>query len=106
MIDIRRLGHATFTTPDLERSRLLLGARPDRDRATRIALSSPPAPGWNRFRLERGDKPSDAQSFQVVPRPTSATMRELSEHGTGRVTQRLRRAARALVFTDLKGNAD
>jgi catechol 2,3-dioxygenase-like lactoylglutathione lyase family enzyme len=111
MIDIRRLGHATFTTPDPERQieyysevlGLIVTER-DRDRAflaTRTGLEA--------IALERGDKPELTRlSFQVAPDADLAAYgRELSEHG---IKSELRNgvspgAARALVFTDLKGTA-
>jgi catechol-2,3-dioxygenase len=111
MIDVRRLGHATFTTPDLEREVAyysqvlgLIVTERDKDRAflaTRTGLEA--------IALERGDKSElTRQSFQVAPEADfGAYVRELSEHG---IKSELRNgispgAARALAFTDLKGTS-
>ena len=109
MIDIRRAGHATFTTPDLERQvdyysevlGLIVTER-DKDRAflaTRTGLEA--------IALERGDAVALTRlAFQVAPDTDFAAFsRELSEHG---IKSEQRNgispgAARALVFTDLKG---
>ena len=109
MIDVLRVGHATFTTPDLERQveyysdvlGLIVTER-DKNRAflaTRTGLEA--------IALERGDKPELTRlSFQVAPdADVTAYARELSEHG---IKSEQRNgispgAARALVFTDLKG---
>ena len=109
MIDIRRVGHATFTTPDLERQIAyysevlgLLVTERDKNRAflaTRTGLEA--------IALERGDKSELIRlSFQVAPDADfGAYARELSEHG---IKSEQRNgispgAARALTFTDLKG---
>ena len=109
MIDVLRAGHATFTTPDLERQvdyysdvlGLIVTER-DKNRAflaTRTGLEA--------ICLERGDKAELTRlSFQVAPdADLSAYARELSEHG---IKSEPRNgispgAARALMFTDLKG---
>ena len=85
MIDILRVGHATFTTPDLERQVAyysdvlgLIVTERDKNRAflaTRTGLEA--------IALERGDKPELTRlSFQVAPDTDfAAYARELSEHG-------------------------
>src|SRR6187402_2848208 len=106
MIDVLRVGHATFTTPDLERqvsyySNVLGLIVTERDKnraflATRTGLEA--------ICLESGDKAELTRlSFQVAPDADFA--KELSEHG---IKSQQRNgispgAARALTFTDLKG---
>jgi catechol-2,3-dioxygenase len=109
MIDIRRAGHATFTTPDLDRQvdyysdmlGLIVTER-DKDRAflaTRTGLEA--------IALEKGDKVGLTRlSFQVAPETDLAAFaRTLSEHGIKSETRNgiSPGAARALVFTDVKG---
>jgi catechol-2,3-dioxygenase len=111
MIDIRRLGHATFTTPDLERQVAyysqvlgLIVTERDKDRAflaTRTGLEA--------IALERGDKSGLTRlAFQVAPDADfGAYARALSEHGIASEPRNgiSPGAARALVFTDLNGTA-
>ena len=109
MIDIRRPGHATFTTPDIERQIAyyadmlgLVVTERDKDHAflaTRTGLEA--------IALEKGDKPDMTRlSFQVAPETDfKAFAKELSGHG---IKSEERNgispgAARALVFTDVKG---
>ncbi|MFL5088784.1 MAG: VOC family protein [Xanthobacteraceae bacterium] len=109
MIDVLRVGHATFTTPDLERQVAyysdvlgLIVTERDKNRAflaTRTGLEA--------IALERGDKPELTRlSFQVAADADfAAYARELSEHG---IKSEQRNgispgAARALTFTDIKG---
>jgi catechol-2,3-dioxygenase len=109
MIDVLRAGHATFTTPDLDRltdyySGVLGFIVTERDKnrtflATRTGLEA--------ICLERGDKADLVRlSFQAAPdADLSAYARELSGHG---IKSELRNGispgvARALVFTDIKG---
>jgi catechol-2,3-dioxygenase len=109
MINILRVGHATFATPDLDRQvdyyRDVIGlivTERDKDRAflaTRTGLEA--------IALERGAASALTRlSFQVVPDADfAAYARELSGHG---IKSEQRNgispgAARALVFTDLKG---
>ena len=85
MIDVRRVGHATFTTPDLERQVAyysdvlgLIVTERDKNRAflaTRTGLEA--------IALERGDKPELTRlSFQVAPDADfNAYAKELSGHG-------------------------
>jgi catechol 2,3-dioxygenase-like lactoylglutathione lyase family enzyme len=85
MIDVLRVGHATFTTPDLERQVAyysdvlgLIVTECDKNRAflaTRTGLEA--------IALERGDKPELTRlSFQVAADADfAAYARELSEHG-------------------------
>src|SRR4051812_29705275 len=109
MIDVRRVGHATFTTPDLERqvayySDVLGFIVTERDKnraflATRTGLEA--------IALERGDQPALTRlAFQVAPDADfGAYARELSEHGI-KAEQRngvSPGAGRALTFTDIKG---
>ena len=109
MIKVLRVGHATFTTPDLEREVAyysdvlgLIVTERDKNRAFLATRT-----GVEAISLERGDKPALTRlSFQVAPEADfSAYSRELSEHG---IKSEQRNgvspgAARALVFTDLKG---
>ena len=109
MIDVLRVGHATFTTPDLERqveyySNVLGLIVTERDNnraylATRTGLEA--------ICLERGDKAELTRlAFQVAPDADfAAYARELSGHG---IKSEQRNgispgAARALIFTDIKG---
>jgi catechol 2,3-dioxygenase-like lactoylglutathione lyase family enzyme len=109
MIDIRRVGHATFTTPNLEREVAyysdmlgLIVTEREKDRAflaTRTGLEA--------IALEKGDAVALTRlSFQTAPDADFAAFaRTLSEHG---IKSEMRNgispgAARALVFTDLKG---
>jgi catechol 2,3-dioxygenase-like lactoylglutathione lyase family enzyme len=109
MIDVRRVGHATFTTPDLDREVAyysdvmgLIVTERDKNRAFLATRT-----GYEAIALERGDAPALTRlSFQVAPDADfAAYARELSEHGI-RSEQRngiSPGAARALTFTDLKG---
>src|SRR4026207_2517121 len=111
MIDVRRVGHATFTTPDLERevayySDVMGPVVPERDR-NRAFLAT--RTGYEAISLERGNKPALTRlAFQVAPDADfGAYARELSGHG---IKSEQRNgispgAARALIFTDLKGTA-
>ena len=109
MIDVLRVGHATFTTPDLERqveyySNVLGLIVTERDKnraylATRTGLEA--------ICLEQGDKAELTRlAFQVAPDADfAAYARELSGHG---IKSEQRNgvspgAARALTFTDIKG---
>jgi catechol 2,3-dioxygenase-like lactoylglutathione lyase family enzyme len=109
MIKVLRAGHATLSTPDLERQVAyysdVLGfivTERDKDRAflaTRTGLEA--------IALERGDAATLTRlSFQVAPDADfTAYAKELSGHG---IKSELRNgvspgAARALVFTDVKG---
>ena len=109
MIDVLRVGHATCTTPDLERQVAyysdvlgLIVTERDKNRAflaTRTGLEA--------IALERGDKPELTRlSFQVAADADfAAYARVLSGHG---IKSELRNgispgAARALTFTDVKG---
>ena len=85
MIDVLRVGHATFTTPDLDRqveyySDVLGLIVTERDKnsaflATRTGLEA--------IALERGERPELTRlSFQVAPDADfAAYARELSGHG-------------------------
>ena len=109
MIDIRRAGHATFTTPDLERQVAyysdmlgLIVTERSKDQAflaTRTGLEA--------IALERGDKADLTRlSFQCAPDTDfNAFAKTLSEHGIKSETRNgvSPGAARALVFTDIKG---
>jgi catechol 2,3-dioxygenase-like lactoylglutathione lyase family enzyme len=109
MIDVRRVGHATFTTPDLEREVAyysdvmgLIVTERDKNRAFLATRT-----GYEAIVLERGDAPALTRlSFQVAPDADfAAYARALSEHG---IKSEQRNgispgAARALTFTDLKG---
>ena len=111
MIAVKRLGHATFTTPDLDRQVAyysdmlgLIVTERDKNRAflaTRTGLEA--------IALERGDKVELTRlSFQVAPDTDFAAFgRELSDYG---IKSEQRNgispgAARALTFTDLNGVA-
>ena len=109
MIKVSRVGHATFSTPELDRQieyysdvlGLIVTER-DKDRAflaTRTGLEA--------IALERGDASTLTRlAFQVEPDADFAAFaRTLSEHG---INSEMRNgispsAARALVFTDVKG---
>jgi catechol 2,3-dioxygenase-like lactoylglutathione lyase family enzyme len=109
MINVLRVGHATFTTPDLERQVAyysdvlgLIVTERDKNRAFLATRT-----GLEVIALERGDRPELTRlSFQVAPDADfAAYARELSEHG---IKSEQRNgispgAARALVFTDIKG---
>jgi catechol 2,3-dioxygenase-like lactoylglutathione lyase family enzyme len=109
MIDVVRAGHATFTTPDLARlvdyyANVLGFVVTERD-SNRVFLAT--RTGLEAICLERGDKADLTRlSFQVAPDADfAAYAKELSGHGIG---SELRNgispgAARALVFTDIKG---
>ena len=109
MIDVLRVGHATFTTPDLEAqvdyySNVLGLIVTERDKSRAFLATRT---GLEAISLERGDKAELTRlSFQVGPdADLSAYAKELSGHG---IQSEQRNgispgAARALVFTDLKG---
>ena len=109
MIKILRAGHATFTTPDVDRQVEyysdmlgLIATERDKNRAflaTRTGLEA--------ISLERGDKVELMRlSFQAAPDTDfDAFARELSSHG---ITSEKRSGispgvGQALVFTDIKG---
>ena len=109
MIDVRRVGHATFTTPDLDREVAyysdvmgLIVTERDKNRAFLATRT-----GFEAIALERGEKPALTRlSFQVAPDADfAAYAKELSGHG---IKSEQRNgispgAARALTFTDMKG---
>jgi len=109
MIQVRRLGHATLSTPDLERQvgyyADILGLRVvarDKDRAVLACRS-----GLEAIALERGDAVALRRlSFQVAPSSDLAALaRELADLG---IKSERRRdispgIADALVFADVKG---
>jgi catechol 2,3-dioxygenase-like lactoylglutathione lyase family enzyme len=109
MINILRVGHATFTTPDLERQVAyysdvlgLIVTERDKNRAFLATRT-----GYEVIALERGDAATLTRlSFQVAPDADfAAYARELSGHG---IKSEQRNgispgAARALTFTDVKG---
>lgn len=111
MIDVRRVGHATFTTPDLERQVSyyadmlgLIVTERDKDRAFLATRT-----GLEVIALERGGEVALTRlSFQVAPDTDFAAFsRTLSEHG---IRSEMRNGispgtGRALVFTDVKGTA-
>ena len=109
MIDVLRVGHATFTTPDLDRLTdyysEVLGFVVTERASNRAFLAT--RTGLEAICLERGDTADLVRlSFQVAPdADLAACARELSGHG---IKSELRNgispgAARALVFTDIKG---
>src|ERR1051325_9267940 len=109
MIDVLRVGHATFTTPDLERQLAyysdvlgLIVTERDKNRAILATRT-----GLEAIALEKGDKPELTRlSFQVAADADfAAYARELSGHGIKSETRNgiSPGAARALVFTDVKG---
>lgn len=108
MIDIRRVGHATFTTPDLERQvdyytevMGLIVTERDKDKAYLATRS-----GFEAIALERGDASALTRlAFQVAPDADfAAYAKELSAHGIASETRNgvSPGAGRALVFTDVK----
>jgi catechol 2,3-dioxygenase-like lactoylglutathione lyase family enzyme len=109
MINVLRAGHATFTTPDLERqvayySDVLGMIVTERDK-NRAFLAT--RTGYEAIALERGDAATLTRlSFQVAPDADfAAYARELSGHGIKSETRNgiSPGAARALVFSDVKG---
>src|SRR3569832_1079199 len=109
MIDVRRVGHATFTTPDLERQvayysdvRGMIVTERDKNRAFLATRT-----GYEVIALERGDTATLTRlSFQVAPDADFTDYaRVLSGHGSKSETRNgiSPGAARALVFTDVKG---
>ncbi len=111
MFRVLRVGHATFTTPDLGREVAyysdvmgLIVTERDKNRAFLATRT-----GYEAISLERGDKPALTRlAFQVAPDADfAAYAKELSGHS---IKSEQRNgispgAARALVFTDLKGTA-
>lgn len=109
MIDILRAGHATFTTPDVEKQVAyysdvlgLIVTEKTKDRAVLATRT-----GLEAIAVERGDKPDLTRlSFQAAADTDfSAFARTLSEHG---IKSEMRSGispgvAKALVFTDIKG---
>lgn len=109
MINILRVGHATFTTPDVEKQVAyysdVLGLIVTERTKARAFLAT--RTGLEVIAVERGDKPDLARlSFQAAPDTDFATFaRKLSEHG---IKSEMRGGispgvAKALVFTDVKG---
>src|SRR5882672_12539225 len=111
MIDVLRVGHATFTTPDLERQVAyysdVLGLRVierDKNRAFLAART-----GLEAIALDRGDAVALTRlSFQVAPgSDLDAVAKELAQHGV----KSERRGAispgvvQAIAFVDIKGTA-
>ena len=85
MIDILRAGHATFTTPDVEKQVAyysdvlgLIVTERSKDRAVLATRT-----GLEAIAVERGDKPDLTRlSFQAAPdTDLNAFARALSEHG-------------------------
>jgi catechol 2,3-dioxygenase-like lactoylglutathione lyase family enzyme len=111
IMQIKRLGHATFTTPDLDGQisyySEVLGLRViERDR-NRAYLAT--RTGFEAIALERGDTVALTRlSFQVAPASDlDAIAKELTRHG---VKSERRSAispgvAQALAFVDIKGTA-
>ena len=109
MIDIRRLGHATLTTPDLERQvdyytqviGLTLIER-DKDRAFLASKQ-----GLEAVALERGDAAGLARlSFQVAPGSDLRDIAAVLEKDGLRIERRNTISpgvAQAITFTDPKG---
>src|SRR5215472_10031330 len=109
MIQVRRLGHASFSTPDLEKQvdyyANVLGLRivaRDKDRAFLACRT-----GLEAIALERGDEVALRRlSFQVAPGSDFAAIaKELGGHGikSERRSGISPGIADALVFTDIKG---
>ena len=100
MIDVRRVGHATFTTPDLDREVAyysdvmgLIVTERDKNRAFLATRT-----GFEAIALERGDKPALTRlSFQVAPDAdfaayaTRAVRRTASRASSGTAFRRARR---------------
>jgi catechol 2,3-dioxygenase-like lactoylglutathione lyase family enzyme len=109
MIEIKRLGYATFATPDIDRqidyySGVLGLVVSERD-GSRAVLAT--RTGLEAIALERGDAADLTRlSFQVAPGSDLAEIaKELGQHG---IRSELRSGispgvARALVFKDIKG---
>src|SRR6202140_4902388 len=109
MIQVKRLGHATFTTPDLERQvgyySDVLGLRVVERDKNRAFLAT--RTGLEAIALERGDAVALARlSFQVAPgSDLDAIARALSALGikSERRSGISPGIAEALVFADIKG---
>jgi catechol 2,3-dioxygenase-like lactoylglutathione lyase family enzyme len=109
MINILRIGHATFETPDIERAidhhtqvvGLALVGR-ERDRAYLATRT-----GQLVIELARGSEPKCAKlSFEVSPQTGFAELkRELQTHGVGAEerSDRVPGLSQTLAFTDPKG---
>ena len=108
MIDIRRVGHATFTTPDIERQLAyysdalgLIVTDRSKDRAVLATRS-----GLEAIVLERSDTVDLTRlAFQAAPgTDLGAFARELSGHGikSEKRSGITPGVAEALVFTDIK----
>jgi catechol 2,3-dioxygenase-like lactoylglutathione lyase family enzyme len=111
MIQVRRLGHATFTTPDLDAQvgyySDVLGLRVIERDARRAYLAT--RTGLEAIALERGDAVALTRlSFQVAPGSDLAALaRELGALGIAseRRSGVSPGIAEALAFTDIKGTA-
>ena len=110
-MQIKRLGHATFTTPDLDGQVAyyadVLGLHVIERNANRALLAT--RTGLEAIALERGDAVALTRlSFQVAPgSDLDAIAKELAQHG---VKSERRNAispgiAQALSFVDVKGTA-
>ncbi|MBM3530679.1 MAG: glyoxalase [Alphaproteobacteria bacterium] len=108
MIKVLRVGHATFTTPDLERQvdyytevMGLIVTERDKDKVFLAART-----GYETIALERGDVSALTRlAFQVAPDADfAAYARELSSHGIACETRNgvSPGAGRALAFKDVK----
>jgi catechol-2,3-dioxygenase len=111
MLQVKRIGHATLTTPDLERqldyyTRVvgLSAVAKEKDRAI-LATK----PGQEAIVLERGDRPAGVRlAFQVAP---GSDLGELSARLSKAGIKSERRSsitpgiAQAIVFTDPKGTS-
>ncbi len=111
MMQIRRVGHATFTTPDLDGQAAyyseVLGLRVIERDAKRAFLAT--RTGLEAIALERGDTVALTRlSFQVAPDSDLAAIgKELGKHGVkserrGEISPGV---AQALSFIDVKGTA-
>src|SRR5262249_12754181 len=111
MLQVKRIGHATLTTPDLERQldyyTRVVGLSTVAKEKDRAILAT--KPGQEAIVLERGDRPAGVRlAFQVAP---GSDLGELAARLSKAGIKSERRSgitpgiAQAIVFTDPKGTS-
>src|SRR5260370_37927252 len=111
MLQVKRIGHATLTTPDLERQldyyMRVVGLSTVATEKARAVLATKPGQGV--IVLERGDRPAGVRlAFQVAP---GSDLGELAARLPKAGIKSERRSsitpgiAQAIVFTDPKGTS-